>query len=414
MKHIYIIDEHQSSKQNGVGTYIRQLLKCFEGSGHDVNLLSFNSDEKEFLVEQHSSYTEYHVPICGNRGFLQGGALSISLFRLYLNDNDDNVFIVNHFPCDKFVAVLKRHFPKSRIIFVIHDQGWCAPLLGDAELFKNILSSKYVPKDKRQQWLQIRDKTSSEKRAYRIVDDIVALSRTTYELLQTSYHVPAEKIHLIPNGLQAPVSRLSEEERRATRRKLGIDDEEIVLLYTGRTTRSKGIIPLLQAFDRLWMEHPRLRLVIAGQVFTFNDFAQQTPHSAAHVTYTGLLPKEQLAAWYQIADIGILPSYTEQSSYTGIEMLVYGKLIVTTDGHNITDMFGEEEAVVAPIGEHRNEDYSVFVKSLEKAIQRALMMTKEKSIEMCNKAYNRYCQMYSFDQWRLRYSHLFLQKVFEG
>ena len=228
------------------------------------------------------------------------------------------------------------------------------------------------------------------------------------------YHVPAGYIHLIPNGLQAPVSRLSEEERRATRRKLGIDDEEIVLLYTGRTTRSKGIIPLLQAFDRLWMEHPRLRLVIAGQVFTFNDFARQTPHSAAHVTYTGLLPKEQLAAWYQIADIGILPSYTEQSSYTGIEMQAYGKLIVTTDGHNITDMFGEEEAVVAPIGEHRNEDYSVFVKSLEKAIQRALMMTKEKRIELCNKSYKRYCQMYSFDQWRLRYSHLFLQKVFEG
>ena len=74
MKHIYIIDEHQSSKQNGVGTYIQQLLKCFEGSVHDVNLLSFNSDEKEFMVEHHSSYTEYHVPICGNRGFLQGGS----------------------------------------------------------------------------------------------------------------------------------------------------------------------------------------------------------------------------------------------------------------------------------------------------------------------------------------------------
>lgn len=406
MKHIYIVDEHQSSKQNGVGTYIQQLLKCFEGSGHDVNLLSFNSDEKEFLVEQHSSYTEYHVPICGNRGFLQGGALSISLFRLYLTDNDDNVFIVNHFPCDKFVAVLKRHFPKSRIIFVIHDQGWCAPLLGDAELFKNILSSKYVPKDKRQQWLPIRNITSSEKRAYRIVDDIITLSKTANELLQTIYHVPAEKIHLIPNGLQAPVSSFSEEERRTTRRNLGIGDDEIVLLYTGRTTRSKGIIPLLQAFDRLWMEHPRLRLVIAGQVFTFNDFARQTPHSAAHVTYTGLLPKEQLAAWYQIADIGILPSYTEQSSYTGIEMLAYGKLIVTTDGHNITDMFGDGEAVVATIGEHRNVDSSVFAKSLEEAIQKALNLTAEERLSRKKQALNRYNQEYSFKHWKSTYSRL--------
>lgn len=406
MKHIYIIDEHQSSKQNGVGTYIQQLLKCFEGSGHDVNLISFNSDEKEFMVEQHSSYTECHVPICGNRGFLQGGALSISLFRLYLTDKEDNVFIVNHFPCDKFVAVLKRHFPKSRLIFVIHDQGWCAPLLGDAELFKKILSSKHIPKNKRKQWLQIRYITSSEKRAYRIVDDIIALSHTTYELLLGTYHIPKEKIHLIPNGLQDPVPRLTEEERSAVRQRLGIGDYEIVMLYTGRTSRSKGIIPLLQAFDHLWMAHPRLRLVIAGQVFTFNDFAQQTPHSAAHVTYTGLLPKEQLAEWYQIADIGILPSYTEQSSYTGIEMLAYGKLIVTTDGYNLTDMFSEEEAIVAPIGENKNEDSSVFAETLAEAVQKVLMMTKEKRIELCNNAYNRYCQMYSFDQWILKYSHL--------
>lgn len=52
MKHIYIVDEHQSSKQNGVGTYIYQLLKCFEGNEYDVNLISFNSDEAEFKVEQ--------------------------------------------------------------------------------------------------------------------------------------------------------------------------------------------------------------------------------------------------------------------------------------------------------------------------------------------------------------------------
>ena len=91
MKHIYIIDEHQSSKQNGVGTYIQQLLNCFEGSEHDVNLLSFNSDEKEFKVERSSFYTEYHFPICGNHGFLQNGALSISILRLYLSDNKDNI-----------------------------------------------------------------------------------------------------------------------------------------------------------------------------------------------------------------------------------------------------------------------------------------------------------------------------------
>lgn len=406
MKHIYIVDEHQSSKQNGVGTYIQQLLKCFEGSGHDVNLLSFNSDEQEFKVEEHSSYAEYHVPICGNRGFLQGGTLSLSLFRLYLPDNKDNVFIVNHFPCDKFVAVLKRHFTKSRIIFVIHDQGWCAPLLGDAELFNKILSSKHVPKNKRQQWLQIRNITSLEKRAYRIVDDIIALSRTTYELLLGTYHVPKEKIHLIPNGLQDPVPRLTEEERSAVRQRLGIGDDEIILLYTGRTTKSKGIIPLLHAFDHLWLDCPKLRLVIAGQVFTFNDFAQQTPHSASHVTYTGLLLKEKLAEWYQIADVAILPSYTEQSSYSGIEMLAYEKLIVTSDGHNLKDMFPEGTAIIAHIGDERSISQNTFSTSIEDAIRRALIIDVNARYQMVKNAYSHYKESYSFNKWKTAYTRL--------
>ncbi len=67
MKHIYIVDEHQSSKQNGVGTYICQLLKCFEGNEYDVNLISFNSDEAEFKVEQRPFYTEYQAKAVGER-----------------------------------------------------------------------------------------------------------------------------------------------------------------------------------------------------------------------------------------------------------------------------------------------------------------------------------------------------------
>ena len=406
MKRIFIIDEHQSSKQNGVGTYIRQLLKCFEGSGHDVNLLSFNSDEKEFCQEEHASYREYHIPKCGNNGFLQVGPLSVSLLRLYISDSCDNVFFINHFPCDKFVAVLKRHYPKSRTIFVIHDQGWCAPLLGDVELFKRILSSKRPPKGQRAEWSRIRQITSSEKRAYRSVDDIIALSKTTYDLLLSTYSIPSSKVHLIPNGLQAPVQSYSDEQRLEIRRRLGISPEETVLLYTGRTSRSKGIIPLLQAFDRLWAGHPELRLVIAGQVFTFNDFVRQNPSSAAHVTYTGLLPKERLADWYQIADIGILPSFTEQSSYTGIEMLAYGKLIVTTDGHNLTDMFNEESALIASIGHDRLDNPSQFVMNLEDAMQTAITLGDEACHERCKNARMRFSVAYSFDQWKSKYTRL--------
>lgn len=406
MKHIYIIDEHQSSKQNGVGTYIRQLLKCFEGSGHDVNLLSFNSDEKVLGIEKQPAYTEYHIPAFGMGGFLHNGQLALPLLRLYIEDSNDNVFFVNHFPCDKFLADIKFIFPLSRIIFVIHDQGWCAPLFGDVEMFKKVISKKHLSRVHKDEWKQIRDITHRERRMYKLADAIIALSNNTYDLLLDTYDVPKGKIHLIPNGLQQPATSCSHEEKALIRKRLGITEDEIVLLYTGRTSPSKGIIPLLRAFDQLWLENPMMRLVIAGEVFRFNEFAKHTPNSAAHVTYTGLLPKKQLAEWYQIADIGILPSYTEQSSYTGIEMLAYGKLIVTTDGHNLKDMFNGETAVVAHIGAKRSEDSSMFVSTLTEAIQKAMGMNDLTRFKLQQNARAHYERVYSFSQWKNIYARL--------
>lgn len=406
MKHIYIVDEHQSSKQNGVGTYIRQLLKCFEGSGHDVNLLSFNSDEKVLGIEKLSALTEYHIPPFGLGGFLNNGKLALSLLRLYIEDSNDNVFFVNHFPCDKFLADIKHIFPLSRIIFVIHDQGWCAPLFGDVEMFKKVISKKHRPRVHKDEWKQIRDITHRERRMYSLADDIITLSNSTYKLLLETYDVSKGKIHLIPNGLQQPEASCSQEEKVLIRKRFGIAEEDIVLLYTGRTSPSKGIIPMLRAFDQLWLEYPKMHLVIAGEVFRFNDFAKCTPHCISHVTYTGLLPKDQLAEWYQIADIGILPSFTEQSSYTGIEMLAYGKLIVTTDGHNLTDMFDAETAVVVHIDPKRSEDSSMFATTLTEAIQKAIGMNDRTRLRLQQNARAHYERVYSFSQWKNIYARL--------
>ena len=183
MRHIYIIDEHQSSKQNGIGTYISQLLKCFEDCIYNVTLLSFNADEREFSTNKHATYTEYHVPTCGKNGFLNNGALSLSLLRLYIDDSRDNIFFVNHFPCDRFLHVLKKLFPLSYTIFVIHDQGWCAPLLGDADMFRKVLTGTYCPKKNKQIWQHIRNLTTREKCLYRNADTFLLQKDQFLEIL---------------------------------------------------------------------------------------------------------------------------------------------------------------------------------------------------------------------------------------
>lgn len=46
MKRVFIIDEHLSSLQNGVGTYQKQLISCLVHKGYSVIFLSFNEDRR--------------------------------------------------------------------------------------------------------------------------------------------------------------------------------------------------------------------------------------------------------------------------------------------------------------------------------------------------------------------------------
>ena len=63
----------------------------------------------------------------------------------------------------------------------------------------------------------------------------------------------------------------------------------------------------------------------------------------------------ELYKWYQIADIGIMPSYFEQCSYVGLEMMANGLPVVASDSFGVRCMFQHHvNALVAPMGNRNN------------------------------------------------------------
>lgn len=402
MKNIYIIDEHQSSKQNGVGTYITQLIKCLKGTGHNLNLISFNSDEKVFNSAEKEGYTEYSFPICGKGNFLDNGALTLSVLRLYISDSSDNVFFVNHSPCSSFLKVLSKVFPLSRIIFVIHDQGWCASLLGNITKLNEILSKHSFCQSERNNAKYVKMYFAEECKMYRLVDDIIVLANSTMDLLKTVYQVPTDKLHLIPNGMEYPKALLSAKQRSENKKKYGICENEFVIFYAGRTVESKGIFSLLSAFELLYKTYPQVRLVIAGEVFQLNEFAQKITTSCTHVCFTGLISHEQLSEWCQIADLGILPSYTEQCSYFGIELLSQCSLIIASDGHNMKDMFDSGVSIIA----HVDSSTSNFTNHLYNAMVKAISMSYDEKKRQKKESRKRFEERYALNIMRNSYLKL--------
>lgn len=371
MKHIYIIDEYISSKQNGVGTYVRHFAQMFDATDTQVNIISFNAEVKELCISADNGFYRYDIPFCAQGDFLNIGELEFSLLSLYIEDKYNNIFFVNHSPCVGLLKAIRANFPKSKIVFTIHDQGWTIPLLGNSKSLEELKRNRHVKIEGLNHRVAsfVVKYCNEEKKMYNIADAIICLSRSTYQLLHEFYGIDYHKLYFIPNCLPKAIN-IPFIEKDEARKILHLNDSEKVLLYVGRTSKAKGIIELLRVFERICYKIKNVRLVIVGEVHSLEEFTKLTPTSCSQITYTGLISSERLALWYASADIGIIPSYTEQCSYAALEMMHTPGVVVTTDGWGLNEVFNDKNAIIAPIQRKSNE---IETKQLEENLYSALI-----------------------------------------
>ena len=154
-------------------------------------------------------------------------------------------------------------------------------------------------------------------------------------------------------------------EKNTIKSNLLFKSNEKILLYVGRLDENKGGKELINAFKLLLIEEPDCRLVIIGNGDESIYFEQMQMYWSK-IIFSGRLPKELIYKFYQIADVGILPSFAEQCSYVAIEMMMHGLPIVGTDSTGLSEMIIDgENGYKVNLNENEND---VFLESLSKAI----------------------------------------------
>ena len=134
--------------------------------------------------------------------------------------------------------------------------------------------------------------------------------------------------------------RITKEQRKELREKLGLKEEDFVVLYCGRIQEVKGVRELLQAFGALSL--PNLKLLIIGNADfatnTMTPFMQEVKDlveaNKEKVKFTGYIENKELYQYYQCADIQVVPSMWEEAAgLVAIEGMLQGMpLIVTHSG----------------------------------------------------------------------------------
>lgn len=397
---ILFIDEHNSSQQNGIGTYRDMLISSFHiNYGEMITLISLNSGADNLMIKKQSFGFEYVLPPIEGGDWRSNGNIIWPLLSLYIEDSKENIFIFNHSPSAAFIQAMRTQFPLSKTVFIIHDQGWCASLLGQRHLLDKVMKHKTLNIPTR----GVEDYCTKELDIYSEVDKVVCLSESTEKILSNIYKVSRSKVVRIENGLP---SKTSKTDKNRTRKLLGLRNEEKILLFVGRAAYHKGSVALLQDVRILRKRNIMVRCVFAGNIHGFADHLASYKDIAAHVTLTGQLTKRELKHWYAAADIGVMSSYTEQCSYAALEMMNAGIPIVSSDGNGLCDMFTNGvNAFVAHIPGKRYAN--AYAKNLADSIEVALTAPTEQKKQYID--YNRRLlhSKYSVSRMAEQYMNLF-------
>jgi glycosyltransferase involved in cell wall biosynthesis len=167
-----------------------------------------------------------------------------------------------------------------------------------------------------------------EQLAYVSVDHIICVTEFAKRALMQMFQATKDKITVIRNGLNSEETHSSN--GIYLRKKYGFANEEKIILYAGAVNSRKGVFDLLVAFEKVADTNPSVKLLIAGE----GDLQELTKRITRHhdkISVLGKLEKDALYNLYRIADVGVIPSYVEQCSYTAIEMMHFGLPLLVSD-----------------------------------------------------------------------------------
>ena len=159
------------------------------------------------------------------------------------------------------------------------------------------------------------------RRVHRRAAALIANSHNTSRLLEALGN-PAEKIYVVHPAVDAERFKPDLPQAGALRRRLA-RDHETVLLSVGRLQARKGHDLVLKALASLPRDAPRIRYIVTGSGDDLSRLRGLTSELGLNgqVDFVGVVPFDELPAYYAAADVFVHPNRVEGEDFEGFGMV---------------------------------------------------------------------------------------------
>ncbi len=194
-------------------------------------------------------------------------------------------------------------------------------------------------------------------------DRVVVMSELGAEFLQTIYHVPAEKIDLIPHGIP-DVAFVDPSFHKDL---FGVEGKNVLLSF-GLLSANKGIENVIAALPAILEKYPNVVYMVVGAThphviqtdgesyrLSLQWLAREKGVEANVIFYNRFVSLEELVQFISASDIYITP-YLDAAQITSGTLaytLGAGKAIISTPYWYAEEMLAEERGALVPFADPR-------------------------------------------------------------
>jgi glycosyltransferase involved in cell wall biosynthesis len=155
------------------------------------------------------------------------------------------------------------------------------------------------------------------KRMLKVAHKIVGISDSCMVVLDKTFGLKGNNVVMIPLGTDTNLFKQDQDLRKKYRKFLGVDDETIVVLYTGKIYEDKKVDLLIDALnDEAVTLNKSIVIHIVGVISTeYKAYFEAKLKTSEHkVIYRNAVSQQELPEIYNGADIAVWPAHTTNST----------------------------------------------------------------------------------------------------
>lgn len=161
--------------------------------------------------------------------------------------------------------------------------------------------------------------------------------------------------HVLRNGIDVELfgRRVHDSQKKAIREKLGLSQEDFVVLYVGRIMEIKGVLELMQAV--LSMPDKHIKLLIMGSAnsgkWAYSPYEKQVKQLAEQnrdrIFFTGYVDNGEVYRYAAAADVQCIPTLVEEAApLVALEAMAEGMPLIATRSGGMVEYIDSDSALI--------------------------------------------------------------------